>query len=113
MEVATTVSNTYDAAIEACARCSQACLEAFEACMSNPGLESRAKVVKMLVECARACDTAAGEMASNAVFAREYAKICASVCELCAKNCDMFRDDHCRLCAEECRACAKECREMS
>lgn len=110
MGVATTVSNTYDTAIEACARCSQACWETFEACIGNPGLESRARCVAMLAECARACDTAAAEMASNGVFAREYGKLCASVCDMCAKNCDMFRDDHCRLCAEECRACASECR---
>ena len=113
MGVATTVSNTYGVAIEACSTCARGCWECFEACMSNSNIEPRAKCIKMLVECARECELAAAELASNAMFAKDHCKMCAAVCTICAKDCEMFKEDHCQHCAEVCRECARQCKEIA
>lgn len=37
----------------------------------------------------------------------------ATICDACAKECEMFKYEHCQQCAQECRTCADECRKMS
>jgi hypothetical protein len=80
--------------------------------MSNPNIESKAKCVKALIECARMCEMSAAEMAANAMFAKDQCRLCADVCAICAKDCEMFKDDYCQRCGEVCRACAQELKNI-
>ena len=52
-------------------------------------------------------------MQMNGQFAKDHCRLCATVCEKCAQECDMFKYQHCLDCAIECRNCADECRKMS
>jgi Cys-rich four helix bundle protein (predicted Tat secretion target) len=47
-------------------------------------------------------------LAANSVYSKEYANICAAVCEDCAKVCREHDEHHeCRDCAEACEAVVK------
>ncbi|RYG28777.1 MAG: four-helix bundle copper-binding protein, partial [Burkholderiales bacterium] len=35
---------------------------------------------------------------------------CATICDLCATECEQHEHAHCKLCAEMCRECANDCR---
>lgn len=113
MGVVTAVTNSFQSCIDSCSKCTQACYECFEACINEPDLNARRSCVKMLIECARMCETSVASMSMNAQFSKQHCKMCADVCDACAKECDMFTDDHCKKCADICRMCADECRKMS
>ncbi|WP_411679404.1 four-helix bundle copper-binding protein [Clostridium thailandense] len=113
MGVVTMVTNNYQSCIDACSRCAQACYECFEACVNEPDLNARRSCVKGLVECAKMCEMSVGIMSMNGQFAKEHCKMCANICDACAKECSMFKDEHCEKCAEVCRTCADECRKMA
>ncbi|MEQ8156012.1 MAG: four-helix bundle copper-binding protein [Clostridiaceae bacterium] len=113
MGVATMTVNSYQKCIDECNRCAQACYECFEACINEPDLNARRGCIKMLIECAQMCQMSSGFMSMNGKYAKEHCTMCATICDECAKECNMFRDDHCQKCAQECRTCADECRRMS
>jgi hypothetical protein len=59
------------------------------------------------------CQMSSGMMSMNGQFSKEHRKLCATICDKCAQECNMFKDEHCKRCADECRACANECGNMS
>ncbi|MEO5906729.1 MAG: four-helix bundle copper-binding protein, partial [Saprospiraceae bacterium] len=85
--------------------CASFCLREEE----NPIL---ARCVQLSTECAAICYAAAQLMSMGSKYAHEICRICADMCEACAKECEMHEVDHCERCAIECRACAEECRNM-
>jgi hypothetical protein len=113
MGIVTNVTNAYQKCIDACGRCTQACYECFEACLNEADVQARTKCMKMLAECARMCQMSVAGMSSNSNYAKDHCKLCGTVCDACARACEMFKDQHCQLCAQECRACAQECRNMA
>jgi hypothetical protein len=113
MGIVTNVTNAYQTCIDACNRCAQACWECFEACLNEADIQARLGCIKMLAECAQMCSMSAAGMASNGKFIKEHCSLCATVCDDCAKECDMFTDQHCKQCAQVCRTCAQECRDMA
>lgn len=113
MGVVTTVTNKYQACIDACAKCAQACYECFKACLNEPDVAPRKNCVSMLIECAKMCEMSVGMMAMDAKYAKDHCNLCATICDDCAKECEMFKDDHCQECADVCRMCANECRMMA
>ncbi|GKU30656.1 hypothetical protein CFB3_27630 [Clostridium folliculivorans] len=42
----------------------------------------------------------------NGQFAKDHCKMCATICDACAKECSIFKDEHCQKCADECRRMA-------
>ncbi|OPJ58179.1 hypothetical protein CLORY_37430 [Clostridium oryzae] len=106
------VANKYQACIDACEKCAQTCYECFEACINEPDLNTRRNCVKMLIECARICETSAALMSMNGMLAIEQCKMCADICDSCEKECRLYQDEHCQKCADVCRICASECRRM-
>lgn len=113
MGIATMTTNKYQKCIDECNRCSQACYECFEACINEPDLNARRSCIKNLIECSRMCEMSSGLMSMNGQFVKEHCSMCATICDACAKECDMFKDEHCQKCANECRACSNECRKMT
>ncbi|GKU24558.1 hypothetical protein CFOLD11_13840 [Clostridium folliculivorans] len=47
-----------------------------------------------------------GLMFINGQFAKDHCKMCATICDACAKECSIFKDEHCQKCADECRRMA-------
>ena len=43
-------------------------------------------------------------MSIDREFAKKFCKLCADICDACAKECERHMDmDHCQLCAQLCR----------
>ncbi|MPN09638.1 putative cysteine-rich protein YhjQ [bioreactor metagenome] len=113
MGIVTNTTDKYQSCIDACNKCEQACYECFKACLNEADVAARKNCISILVECAQMCQMSSVEMAMDAQFAKEYCQMCATICDACAKECEMFKDDHCQKCAQECRACAEQCRMMA
>ncbi len=113
MSVLSTSPNTNDACLQICITCLQACKECLTACLNEPDVQARINCIRTLNDCAEICSLAIHYMASNSTFAPALCRVCAEVCEACAKHCEMFQDAHCQECAKICHQCAEECRKMS
>lgn len=113
MGVIANLTDKYQKCIDACNRCAQACDECIVLCLNEPDVQARKTCIGILIECASICKQASCFMSSDAQFAKDLCKLCATICEKCAAECAMFKDDHCVKCAAECNACATECKAMA
>ncbi|RII31836.1 four-helix bundle copper-binding protein [Clostridium chromiireducens] len=77
--------------------------ECFKACLNEADVQARKNCTSILVECAQMCQMSSSMMAIDGQHVKEHCKLCATVCDKCAQECDMFKDDHCKQCADECR----------
>lgn len=99
----------------------QACLDACNLCATEcgscffhmVGQASPNACPACCVECAAMCRLCADAIARNSPFAMQICKLCAEVCDWCAKACGAHDMDHCKRCAEACRQCAAACRGMN
>lgn len=98
--------------IDACNRCAQICEECLNLCLQEHNIKDRLMCIRTLQDCAEICTTSACFMARSSINAKEVCKVCETICEKCAEECDMFKDDHCQTSADACRHCAIECRRM-
>ena len=68
--------------------------------------------VKAMVDCIQYCQVAADFMTRESSFSEKACKLCADICDACAKACEKIGDEAMERCAEACRACAEACRNM-
>ncbi|MDD2586691.1 MAG: four-helix bundle copper-binding protein [Syntrophomonadaceae bacterium] len=135
MGVVTNTTDKYQKCLDACAKCVQACYECFNACVNEPDADvtknctcsqslilapaaipnatARKNCMSILLECALICQQAVAYMSMDAQYAKDLCKLCATICDKCAQDCEMFKDDHCQKCAQVCKTCATECRNMA
>ena len=113
MGILTNITDKYQKCIDACNICAQACDECMMLCLNEPDVQARKKCIAGLVECASICKLASCYMSMDAKYAKELCKLCATICDTCAKECGMFKDDHCQKCSDICKACANECQQMA
>lgn len=98
--------------MENCKECSEMCYRtALNQCLTMGGQHVEAEHFKLMLECAKICETSACLQVSNSRFSRQLCGVCAQVCEACAESCEQVGDmdacvDMCRRCAESCRAMA-------
>ena len=103
------LSSKYQECIDACYQClvdCQVCLTAMA------GKESKNDCPNCCVECIDACYACIKSMAADSKWAEEYCRICAAICDWCAKQCVEHDHEHCQKCAASCRKCAELCRDM-
>jgi hypothetical protein len=93
-------------------RCAEACYECFNACLNEQDISTRKNCIKLLIECAKMCETTALIMSMDGKFVKRQSELCAEVCDVCSQEYALFEDEHCQKCAQECRTCADACREM-
>ncbi|HUR30806.1 MAG TPA: four-helix bundle copper-binding protein [Saprospiraceae bacterium] len=108
------MNNTLDleACIEACLRCAAECQQCATFCLKEDNPASMAKCIQLDLECSAICYATAQLMSLGSDQVPAISKICADICELCARECDRHEVDHCQKCAVQCRACEEECRKM-
>lgn len=60
------------------------------------------------------CEALARFGALEASRLKDFAKVCADVCDDCEKECRKHEQHHveCKNCAQSCAACSKECRKL-
>jgi hypothetical protein len=80
-------------------------------CIETGGPHVRPQHVRLMLDCAEICKTAADAMSRKSQFHRQLCALCAEVCEACALSCDPL--DGMEDCAATCRRCAELCRRMS
>jgi hypothetical protein len=114
-----TVNDPLAACIEACLDCTQTCASCADASLAERSVEAMRQTIRLCLDCSDLCATV-GAMASrrtgsNEVVLRQVIETCASVCRLCAEECDRHAAHmrHCALCAEVCRACEAACRSAA
>ena len=101
--------------IEECSTCQETCLETLVHCLALDGKHAEAQHIRVLMDCAEACQTAANFMRRGSDFYDLFCEPCAEVCDACARSCESLADDDRQMnrCAESCRRCADACREMA
>jgi hypothetical protein len=100
--------------IEECGNCQETCLATSVHCLALGGKYAEAGHIRLLVDCAEACQVVANFMLRGSDFYSSFCPPCAEVCEACARSCEALvpNDPQIRNCAESCRRCAAVCREI-
>lgn len=93
-------------------KCAEACYECVNACLAAQDISSRKNCIKLLLECAKMCETTAFIMSMDGKFVKRQSALCAEVCDVCSQECALLKEEHCQKCAQECRHCADACKEM-
>lgn len=99
------------ALIQAIRDCSSECNHCYYACLQEDDVKMLSRCIQLDRNCSDICDLTISWAASNAELLIDLKKLCARVCEECAKECEKhFSMEHCKKCAEACRKCAEECK---
>jgi len=107
---------TYDqfsSCIEACNQCANACDRCFSACFCEQHSPDMASCMRIHVDCAAICRTAAGAMARSSLVAHIICEACARVCDICANESMKHDVEVCRQADQACRNCATACRQAA
>ena len=108
-----TMSQAYETCIDACLQCAAVCDYCASACLKEANVNEMARCIKLDLECATMCRTAAQFMSFESEHANALCQLCVDICNACAEECSKHSSDHCRLCAEICYHCAEECASMA
>jgi hypothetical protein len=100
--------------IDSCNDCAIDCEHCAAACLQEAEVKTLTRCIRLDLDCAEICRTAAILMARGSERFAEFCGLCADICDACAQECEQHAHmEHCRRCAESCRRCAEECRRMS
>lgn len=98
--------------IENCLQCHRLCLEmAMNHCLEKGGEHVAPTHLRLMMNCAQICQTAADFMLSASPLHAQTCAVCANVCEACADSCEPL--EGMEDCIRACRICAESCREMA
>jgi hypothetical protein len=98
--------------IQYCTECSATCYSmALTHCLNLGGKHVEPEHFRLMMDCAKMCETSAHLQLSGSRFSAQFCAFCALVCEACAEDCARIGDME--QCVEACRRCAASCREMA
>ncbi len=95
--------------IETCQACAASC----ENCAEIALLDGNEFCSFLCQDAAAACAVCAQMQERHSPFADDFCRLCARVCEACAKECRQLsvENDNYFACADACERCAAECAE--
>ena len=97
--------------IEDCKQCHDICLQtAMTHCLPMGGRHVEQEHLRLMMNCAEICQTAANFMLSDSSLHGAVCTACAEVCDACADSCEQLDDMD--ACAQACRHCAESCEAM-
>jgi hypothetical protein len=101
--------------IDQCLACHRICVETITHCLTMGGKHADARHIRVLMDCAQICATAADFMLRQSDFHARACGVCAELCTACADSCQEVgpHDINMQRCVEACRACATSCRRMA
>jgi hypothetical protein len=106
-----TLPSEMQSCIDACTECHATCLQtAMTHCLEVGGAHVEPEHLRLMINCAELCQTAANFMLSNSPLHAAVCAACAQVCDACAASCE--RIGGMERCAEICRRCAASCATM-
>ena len=98
--------------IEECKQCHDMCLQmAMTYCLEQGGKHVEQDHIRLMINCAEICQTAANFMLSDSPLSSSVCNACADVCYACAESCEEIGDMD--ECARACRLCAESCEQMA
>jgi ketopantoate reductase len=112
MGVISRETEKYQQFIRELSTCAQACYECVDAGLGTPDSREKKDCLKLLMECAAMCQTAATLMSMDGKFIKRQCALCAEVCEVAARACTNVDDAPFQKCAEVCAGCEAAMREM-
>jgi hypothetical protein len=96
-----------------CSDCHDICTATAAYCLEKGGDLAAPALVRVLLDCAQACDISRDFMLRGSPLYPGYCRGCAHACGSCASACERFPDDEVlRACAGICRRCMESCRAM-
>lgn len=98
--------------IDSCNHCHDICLHAaMTQCLERGGDHAEPAHLRLMLDCAEICRTAADFMLSGSRFHAKTCAVCAEVCKACEESCEAL--DGMEECANICRECHERCRAMA
>ena len=99
--------------IRNCIDCTRACRETLAYCLSKGGKHVAESHIRLLMDCAEACDMSASMMLRGSEFHARHCALCAEICKACEESCEEFAGDATmKACEDACRRCFESCRRM-
>jgi hypothetical protein len=99
--------------LEACQECYRICLAMVNHCQAQGGALAEPKQIRLLLDCAEICQTAAEFLPRGSELHHTICNACAVVCLKCAAACEEFIDDKLmQACAVACRRAAAVCQAL-
>lgn len=106
------ITTDVQSCIDECLRCHTVCLaDAINHCLQMGGAHAAPDHIRIMLDCAQICATAADFMARGSAYHAQVCRVCAEICAACAASCEAVgsMDD----CVAACRACEAGCRRMA
>lgn len=100
----------YSELVESLEKCDAACSNCAISSLELDDRHSMSDCVKFCLDCADICHLALRLLARDSSHAVSAVKLCMTMCDECATECEKYEYDHCRLSAEACRRSEKQCR---
>lgn len=98
--------------IDNCSKCHEVCYStALNHCLEMGGKHVEAEHFKLMLNCAKICETSAYLQRSGSPFSAQLCVICAKICTACADSCEEIGDME--ECVAACRKCASSCQAMA
>lgn len=110
--VSSQMSSTDTACRDLCTSCAQTCLHTlFRHCLPAGGEHADAQHVRLMMDCAEICQTAAHFMDRGSPFHFQVCAACAEICRACAESCRNLDGMH--DCVVACERCETACNDMA
>jgi hypothetical protein len=97
--------------IDLCHKCHIMCLSMIDHCLKIGGPHAAPNHIRLMLDCAQICATAADFMARGSGYHAKICRECAEICDACALSCKGLAGME--ACMALCRDCARSCREMA
>lgn len=95
-------------------QCYSTCTKMINHCLKKGGEHANADHIRVLMDCAKICQTAIDFALRGSAYHTAVCGVCADVCNACADSCENLNDDEeMQKCIDICRNCAEACERMS
>ena len=101
--------------IQLCRDCHAICTQTIGHCLKLGGRHAAPDHIRLFVDCAQMCATAADYMVRESPFHDRICRVCSDLCKQCGKDCEQEAGDDklVKQCIEMCRKCADSCERMA
>ena len=101
--------------IQLCRDCHTICTQTIAHCLKLGGRHAAPDHIRLFVDCAQMCATAADYMVRESPFHDRICRVCSDLCKQCGKDCEQVAGDDkmVKQCIDMCRKCADSCERMA
>ncbi|WP_400242957.1 four-helix bundle copper-binding protein [Niallia sp. JL1B1071] len=96
--------------IKSLQECMIVCNHCLNECLAVENVTPMIDCIHTNRECIQFCSYLEQAIIRKSPYAKEFAEICLSVCQDCARECEKHDHRHCQYCADICRECANACK---